>query len=378
MSLLLFIIWFLGCVYFFLIYTFYRNLPTYKITNYETKNNVNVSVIIPFRNEEENLPNLLESLQNQNYLRNKTSIIFIDDHSDDKGKEIIENFVFQNAELNIEILDLEEGRTGKKAALRKAYQHISADIILTTDADCKMHKDWISLTVMAFEEKEVQLLCGGVKMESGSSWINHFQSVELMSLIGSGAAAIQLGNPIMSNGANLAFRKSVLNEINYSNLKPNSASGDDVFLLMEVFRVMGAKAIGFLSHPQHWVTTQPLRHFEYLVQQRIRWTSKTKTYKNPFQVFVSLVVFLSNLAIPVLFLWSLFSLQIVAAFIFYWFLKILIDYMFLKKVATISAQKFDFQKYMNTAIIYPFFISYIAIIGQFTDFKWKGRNYPNK
>jgi len=379
MSLLLFIIWIVGFGYIFLIFTFYRKLPSNNlVSNNENKNNLSISVIIPFRNEEENLPALLESLKSQNYPKSKTSFLFVNDHSDDKGKEVIENFIFQNGDLYIEVLELGERVTGKKAALRKAYQYINSDIILSTDADCKMHEDWISLSAKAFEKEEVQMLCGGVKIETRSSWIKQFQSVELMSLIGSGAAAIQLGNPIMSNGANLAFRRSVLNEIDYSNLKPHSASGDDVFLLMEIFKLLGPKAISFQFHPNHWVNTKPMNHFDDLVQQRIRWTSKSKTYKNPYQVFVSLIVFLSNLTVPVLFVWSLFSLQIVSALVFYWLLKILIDYLFLKKVAEISEQKFDFQKYLNTAIIYPFFISYIAIIGQFADFNWKGRNYQNK
>jgi len=379
MSFLLFLIFLFGLGYLILILSFFIKLPSH-FEKQESKHleKKSVSILIPFRNEETNINFLLDSLIDQSYPRELFTIYFINDHSTDKSKDILENFAFQNGELNIEILDLEEGKSGKKAALQKAYQIVNSDIILSTDADCELSEKWIEISVQAFENDEILMICGGVKINSGKSWLEQFQSVELMSLIGSGAAAIKMGNPIMSNGANLAFRKSVLNEISFSNLKTQTASGDDVFLIMAVFRKFGSQAIRFEYNPNHWVRTKAMSTFEELVQQRIRWTSKSKSYKNPFQILVSLLVLLSNFSIPVLFLWSLFSLKITISFVIYWLIKMLIDFIFIRKTAQISHQKFSFPMYMNTAILYPFFISYIAIIGQFADFKWKDRNYSQK
>ena len=57
-----------------------------------------VSVIIPARNEEENLPDLLDDLINQEYPFNKFEIIIIDDRSYDSTPEILleasENYAF--------------------------------------------------------------------------------------------------------------------------------------------------------------------------------------------------------------------------------------------------------------------------------------------
>jgi len=376
MSFLLFLIGLFGLGYTILILNFLFKLPSkVKLKKTDDFENKTVIVLIPFRNEAENLKDLLDSLIQQTYSRKFFKVYFINDHSTDKSKEIIENFAFQNGELHIEIIDLEEGIQGKKAALQTAYQLVDAEILLSTDADCLLPKEWIEISVNAFGEEDVQMLCGGVKIQSGNSWIEQFQSVELMSLIGSGAASIQMKQPIMSNGANLAFRKTVLKEIDFSKLNNNTASGDDVFLMQEIFRKKGPNAIRFEYQPKHWVQTKAMAGFEQLVQQRIRWTSKSKSYKNPFQIFVSLLVLLSNLSIPILFIWSLFSLKITTSLLLYWLIKMIIDYVFIRKVAHISNQSFTFPMYMNTAIIYPFFISYIAIIGQFAGFKWKDRNY---
>lgn len=379
MSFLLFLIGLLGLGYIILILIFFFKLPPKSIEKKNAKTEQkSVSVIIPFRNEAENLKLLFDTLVKQTYSRELIKIYFINDHSTDNSKEILENLAFQNGEFNIEIIDLEEERKGKKAALQKAYQFVNSEIILSTDADCLLPEQWINISVQAFEEEDVQMLCGGIKIQSGKSWLEQFQSVELMSLMGSGAASIQINQPIMSNGANLAFRKSVLQEIDFSKIKTDKASGDDVFLMIEIFRKMGSHAIRFEFDPAHWVYTKAMVTFEQLVQQRIRWTSKTKNYNNPFQIFVSLIVLLSNLGIPVLFIWSLFSLKITTSLLIYWLIKLIIDFIFIKKVAEISNQPFTFPMYMNTAIIYPFFISYIAIIGQFANFNWKGRNYQSK
>lgn len=378
MSFMLFLIWLIGLGYFILIISFYRKLsrstlsPKSKVS--ATKK---IAVIVAFRNEENHLGALLDSILDQTYPKELVKYIFINDHSKDDGVKILEQFAFENGNIHMEIHHLEENKTGKKAALQRAYQMVDTEIILSTDADCILPERWIELSIKAFEEEGVQMLCGGVKSTAGDNWLEQFQSVELMSLIGSGAAAIEMGTPIMSNGANLAFRSQLLKELNFSSLKSESPSGDDVFLMMEVLRKFGARAIRFQLDAHHWVNTVNLETFEQLVQQRIRWTSKSKSYSNPFLIFVSLLVLLHNFSIPVLFFWSLFSFKILPSLFLYWLVKILIDYFFIKKVSVISEQKFELSAYLNTAIIYPFFISYIAIIGQFTSFKWKGRAYQN-
>jgi cellulose synthase/poly-beta-1,6-N-acetylglucosamine synthase-like glycosyltransferase len=335
------------------------------------------SVIIAFRNEENNLGDLLDSINDQTYPRELIKYIFINDHSSDNSLKILEQFAFENGNLNIKILHLGQLETGKKTALQKAYQIVDTEIILSTDADCILPNKWIELSIKAFDEEGVQLVCGGVKTNTGENWLEQFQYVDLMSLIGSGAAAIEMGKPIMSNGANIAFRNQLVKELNFSILKQETPSGDDVFLLLEVLKKYGAQAIRFQLDAQHWVKTKTQQTFEQLVQQRIRWTSKSKIYSNPFLIFVSLLILLSNLSIPFLFLWSLFSLNILPSLILFWLLKMIIDYFFIRKVALLSNQPFGLTEYFNTALIYPFFISYIAIIGQFASFSWKDRVYKN-
>lgn len=83
-----------------------------------------------------------------------------------------------------------------------------------------------------FEIEHIQLVSGSVVFKA-ENFIDRIYQMEFAPLIGVGAVSIELGNPTMANGANLAFRKTT-----FEKLKPYAdnisiPSGDDVFLLQK-------------------------------------------------------------------------------------------------------------------------------------------------
>ena len=343
--------------------------------NPRTNSKLKISVVIAIRNESKNLAALLDSLLKQEYSFNLFEIIFIDDHSEDNSEEIILKFQAKNPDINISYTKLEENFTGKKAALRKAYQLVKNDIILTSDGDTIVPPQWIKLTAEAFEQKEIKMLLGGVKILEQDSFVGSFQALELLSLIGSGAGAAKLKHPMMSNGANLAFRKEVLKKIDTEKLQANTASGDDMFLMLEVKRVFGSASILFLKNEEHFVSTPAVRTWKELLEQRIRWVSKSSHYQDNFLLASSWIVFLQNLALVMILFASFFYTPLIHTLIYIWILKALIDFAFLQNICKFSSQMKLLKLYPLMALIYPFFISYTAIIGQFASFSWKGRKY---
>lgn len=96
------------------------------------QNGKKVSVIIPARNEEQNLPYLLESLQVQTY--RPYEIIVVDDFSEDKTAAIARSYnvrVIKNAELPA-------GWTGKTWATWNGYRNSSGEILVFLDADVRL------------------------------------------------------------------------------------------------------------------------------------------------------------------------------------------------------------------------------------------------
>jgi glycosyltransferase involved in cell wall biosynthesis len=109
------------------------------------KRDYKVSIIIPARNEELNLPNILSSLKKQTY--EPYEIIVVDDFSTDKTNEIAKNYgvkVIQNTSLP-------DGWTGKTWAVWNGFLNSSGDILIFLDADVRLSPNAIESLLKARE-----------------------------------------------------------------------------------------------------------------------------------------------------------------------------------------------------------------------------------
>lgn len=99
-----------------------------------------VSVLVPARNEELNIENVLTSLLNQDYPYYE--VIVLNDNSEDRTGEIIDKLV--TAHSNLKLLNgaqLESGWTGKCFACKQLYEASGGEWILFTDADTTHSKN---------------------------------------------------------------------------------------------------------------------------------------------------------------------------------------------------------------------------------------------
>jgi glycosyltransferase involved in cell wall biosynthesis len=134
----------------------WRKLKGYQLP----KNHVSktfISVLIPARNEAENIGTCLESILVGNFPKTHYEIIVIDDYSEDETAQIVLNYSKNHA--NIRLIKLSEHQnpeeinfSPKKKAIEIAIKQAKGTLIVTTDADCVVLPDWLSLIVGAFEE----------------------------------------------------------------------------------------------------------------------------------------------------------------------------------------------------------------------------------
>jgi len=333
------------------------------------------SIIIAIRNEEENLQKLFDSLRKINYPLHLFEIIFVNDHSEDSSITLIESFVKENTDLQIHLINLSPQENGKKVALQKAYALSQYELLLMTDGDCQVPKDWISITNQYFHNSAIKMLLGGIRIVAYPHFIQKFQALDVLAMIGSSAGAVALNNPIMNKGANLALGKSILSTIDMAALRTEMASGDDLFMLHETVKVYGAKSVRFIKESAHFVDTIAQDSFSELIHQRLRWVSKSKAYSQWFLIATSLVIFFQNISLVLLFFYGIYNSQFLLVFIQIILIKMAIDYFFLKNISSFVGQKKLMAAYPLTAIIYPFFVSFTAIAGQFSSFKWKNRRH---
>jgi undecaprenyl-phosphate 4-deoxy-4-formamido-L-arabinose transferase len=111
--------------------------------------NVQVAVVIPVYNEEENLPALMQRLMPVMLSLGKSfEIIFIDDGSHDQSLQILKEFT-KNSQVRV--VELTKNY-GQHAAIMAGFSITQADIIITMDADLQNPPEEIINLVKVMEE----------------------------------------------------------------------------------------------------------------------------------------------------------------------------------------------------------------------------------
>jgi cellulose synthase/poly-beta-1,6-N-acetylglucosamine synthase-like glycosyltransferase len=155
-----------------------------------------VSVIVPARNEQDNIERCLRSLLAQNYPN--FEVIVVNDSSTDNTVEIVRNMKSRETRQREEdrsphmnrlkivtVTEKPEKWTGKTWASEQGYSHSIGDILLFTDADTYyMHKDTIYETVSYMLKENLDVLTGVGFIELRDFWSkitmplwNHFSIV---------------------------------------------------------------------------------------------------------------------------------------------------------------------------------------------------------
>lgn len=339
------------------------------------------SLVVPFRNESENLPHLLRSISKLNYPSEMLEIIFVDDFSEDNSVEIIEKM---RKEINFPVRSLQNKRTSaspKKDAISEAIKHAKNHWIATTDADCVLPRDWLyamdSYIQNDKNRKTVVMICGPVIHSTTGGFLEDYQFLDGLSLQFATLGGFGLKRPILCNGANLAYQKQAFEKVNGFYGNDHHASGDDVFLLEKMQRKFPGQ-VHFLKSRAATVYTKPQSSWKNVLQQRIRWGSKTSKLKNPFSIALGILVFLVNL----------YLLALSVSMVFYWenwmiwsilfFIKIILDYVILNHAAYFYGTKISISKTLWMSLVY-IVITTLSVIGGFRgNYSWKGRNYRIK
>lgn len=99
-----------------------------------TPSNPFYSVIIPIHNEEQSLPQLwFEIIQIMTEIKEPFELIFINDGSSDSSVEVM-NALQNEDRCSIDIINIEK-RKGQTFALKKGFEAVKGDVVISLDAD---------------------------------------------------------------------------------------------------------------------------------------------------------------------------------------------------------------------------------------------------
>lgn len=339
--------------------------------------NVSFSIIIPARNEELNIINCLNDIINQEYPSSKFEIIVIDDFSEDKTAENVDQFISNNPKYNVSLIRLSEEKSEelnsfKKFAITIGIKQSGYDWIITSDADCRHGKKWLSTIAAFIVQNDPILISAPVTFQNPSNFFEKSQSLEFLGLIAIGAASIANKSANLCNGANLIYKKDAFYEVGGFKGVDDIASGDDEFLMHKIHAKWPDK-IAFLKSHDAIAYTQPAKTLSEFIQQRKRWVSKSRKYANKSITGILISAYLYHLCLLLCLVFGFCNPLYFIVFIVAFGFKVVVEFLFLKKVTKFFNQSNVIRLLVPSAFLYIIYVLFIGIYGNFGKYEWKGR-----
>lgn len=366
-----------GVVYIMLIggYT----LGWFMLSSYPEKNKTTfktqASIIIPARNEEQNIQLSLLDLIKQNISSSNFEIIVVDDNSIDMTSLKVEETINQNPNIKISLIKLKDGELNtpyKKNAILAGIENSTGELIITTDADCRFSENWLSTMLDFYESEKPKMIVGPVSFHNDYTFFEKLQTIEFLSLIAVTGGAVRINKPIMCNGANLAYEKNAFYEAGGFG-DDRFSSGDDVFLLFKIRKLFGNKSICFLKNYKAVVFTEAKKSLKEFIHQRIRWASKNKGYDLNI-LMVSFSVYMVNLLLIIGVIYSIFNTELLYLMAILVLVKALIDVPILFGIFHFIKRKKALFLALPLVVLYPLYIVLTGALGIVSQYQWKGRN----
>jgi len=193
-----------------------------------------------------------------------------------------------------------------------------------------------------------------VQIKPGKGFFGKFQALEFLSLQGTTAGFASEYEPVMCNGANLAFPLKTY--LNHSvNLREELNSGDDVFLLHSLKKESNPK-IQWLESPEATVTTVSVSSFRLFLKQRSRWISKSSVYKDKFTIVLGIVTFVTISLQALYFIWVIINPLLIWGFAAFLILKSIPDYLILRDTTKRNGKRNLMRWFIPAQLIYPVYV----------------------
>ncbi len=332
-----------------------------------------ITIIVPARNEEKNIERCLNSLLNQNYPKEKFTIIVIDDQSSDNTSTIV-NEIAARSNFSITLFQSDEYseiRSPKIRALSLGIQHSSSEIIVTTDADCIASPNWIS-SLNSYFENNVGIVTGVTVYEEDKSLSPLFWGIQFLDFISYtaiAAGAIGMNRVLVSNGSNMAFLRKAFDESGGFEMLTHINTGDDSLLAQKIVE-RGKWKPRFAFEESAAISTQPVSTWKEVLHQRMRWVGQTAYYPASMLFFmICTFIMFVGLAITIpltFFFWNVIPWLVAVG-------KFSIDYVTMRRFTQISNTQRTMTYFLPTALIHIPFVFISTVGGYFFSFEWKER-----
>lgn len=342
-----------------------------------------ISVIIPVRNEAENILAILQDIAQQKISEEEAfptagfEVFVVNDHSDDYTAQLVKEYQ-SNCSYQLHLLELRLplnfAGSHKKMAIAQAVGKAKGDIIVTTDGDCRVGMYWLATLGRFFHKQQPALVSGPVVFHQEKNLFHRLQTIEFASLIGTGAASMHAHKPNMCNGANLAFTKEAFYRVGGYEGSMHVPSGDDEFLMQKIFQKY-PRRVFFIKSQGAVVYTHAKMSLKEFYYQRRRWAGKWKLHKNKSITVLAVFIFFYHcsfltvvvMAITDQYSWLILWIQLLP--------KIGLEFFFLRDILQFMKKRMFTLNFILLEFIYSAYVVFFGICANFGSYTWKNRQY---
>lgn len=326
-----------------------------------------VSILIPSRNEEENLPSCLTSIAMLHYPKDKLQIIFGDDRSTDETGVLLKAFADQND--HVKLVQIQEGDStkmnGKANALSQMAKYADGEVMLFTDADCQVPQDWVRSMVLAQKNSGAGVITGITHIKADTIY-GKMQGMDWWLTLGMVKVMSDFGFSVTSMGNNMLITKEAYLAVGGFEGIPFSLTED--FEIARNIQSKGYKVLQQVSK-DNLIATNPQKNFHQLLQQRKRWMSGAMSLPFYWRLILAIQVLFFPSILLLVFLHPLLGFCL-------WITKVLAQGRFICSFAIkpqVKLTAFDLFLFE----IYYMITSWSTILYYFWPSKtnWKGRRY---
>jgi poly-beta-1,6-N-acetyl-D-glucosamine synthase len=323
-------------------------------------------VIIPFRNEAENLNQLIRDIEAQTCF--PKTFLFVDDHSEDDGQHVLQKM---DSKINFELLTLPENELGKKAAIRYAINHLIGEYVLTWDADIRIAPNYFE-AIQKLPKRDLYVLPVLMK---GKNPLELFFEADHAYANAVNCSVSGWTRPFLASGANLLFDQHQFAKNDSISMHRHIASGDDVFLLRDF--VTNRSAIALVTSLDSSVSTGSPTSWKEFLNQRLRWISKGRQVGDPLSNSLALLSLLINI---IYFSWLIYFLsqEKWRSLLFLFCVKNGLDLIAYFPFFLKTKRYCAYALIPLFSIFHPMYLMVLAISLPFQQVNWKGRNIGKK
>ena len=326
-----------------------------------------VTLLIPCRNEEKNLPHLLASMEKLDYPEEKLQLVLGDDGSEDRTRQMLLDWSQGKAFVHVmEIMGGDgERMNGKANALAQMARQASGEYLLFTDADCEVSPTWLKSMVWASMFQKADLVTG-VTAIKGNTRMAAMQALDWWLTLGLVKVASDLGSSVTSMGNNMLIRRAAYEAIGGFEGIPFSLTED--FQMAKSLEAKGFRAFHLVSEG-NLIFTKAQETLKGRLQQRKRWMAGAMSLPFLWRLLLFFQVVFFPAILLLVFLHPFEGLLL-------WFFKVIIQASFIYCFARKTAEKLNLLDLLAFEIYY-LLTAWSTIVYYFWPSKtvWKGRKY---